>query len=126
MLLWDVLVCCMQQAVGSLRKVLVQNERMNEMGDVICAWCHFLGNFSEKVLICFMLLLGCERLCLKDSVIFLCKLIYVYISQFTFLASGVFSFPGRCIFIQCYRKVSTTCNCESYLVKEYGLIRLLC
>lgn len=50
----------MQLAVGSLRKVLVQNERMNEMGDaVICAWCDFQGNFSEKVLICFMLLLGC-------------------------------------------------------------------
>lgn len=50
----------MQLAVGSLRKVLVQNERMNEMGDaVICAWCDFQGNFSEKVLTCFMLLLGC-------------------------------------------------------------------
>lgn len=50
----------MRLAVGSLRKVLVQNERMNEMGDgVICAWCDFQGNFSEKVLTCFMLLLGC-------------------------------------------------------------------
>lgn len=24
-----------------------------------------------------------------------------------------------------YRKVITSCNCESYLVKEYGLIKLL-
>ena len=66
----------------------------------------------------------CECLCLNDLV-FSCKTTYVYISQFTLFISGVFSFPGRFIFMPCYRKVSTSCNCESYLVKEYGLIKLL-